>query len=155
MRTSGTSLSVELRTSNRFLGSAPSLTFNKASVDASWYRPFLNRDRNTLSIRFRAGVIYGGTQIGSDQLPPPQERLYGGGPNSLRGVQQNELGPVIYAIDQIRVDTTATGIDTIAASRPQRVIPVGGNSLVVANFEYLLRDRFFPDLFQLQYVLFT
>jgi surface antigen Omp85-like protein len=37
---------------------------------------------------------------------------------------------------------------------PLRVVPLGGNSLLVANFEYRVRDPFlFPDL--VQYVLFV
>jgi outer membrane protein insertion porin family/translocation and assembly module TamA len=35
----------------------------------------------------------------------------------------------------------------------RRVVPVGGNSLIVANFEARLRSRFFPEL--LQYTVFV
>ena len=33
-------------------------------------------------------------------------------------------------------------------SSPRRVVPVGGNSLIVANFEVRIRSFFYPELIQ-------
>jgi hypothetical protein len=71
----------------------------------------------------------------------------------------------VYIARRTEIDSTATPIpatnDTTynfqlnltKSGSPDRVVPLGGNSLVVANFEYRLRDPFFlPDL--LQYTFF-
>jgi outer membrane protein insertion porin family/translocation and assembly module TamA len=102
----------------------------------------------TLSFRDSTGFI------------PPEERLYAGGASSVRGFQQNALGDLIYIADA-NPRATGTG-DTVyfelgATPDSQRirsnVVPVGGNTLIVTNFELRLRSRFFPEL--LQYTLFA
>jgi len=93
---------------------------------------------------------------------PPQERLYAGGPTTVRGFAQNELGAAIYISDanlstELRStplplpDTTVYLEDTTNAYR--RVVPVGGNALIVANLELRLRSPFLSDL--LQWTVFT
>jgi outer membrane protein insertion porin family/translocation and assembly module TamA len=120
-----------------------------------------------LALRLRAGAVLGRSLNFSDGggFVPPQERLYAGGPSSVRGFQQNELGSLVYIARAGEIDTDTlpplSGPDTLyrfkikpANSGPERVVPLGGNSLIVANLEYRLRDPFFfPDL--LQYVFFV
>jgi outer membrane protein assembly factor BamA len=153
IRTRGTLMSAELRTANRWLGSHPSLTFNKASVDAAWYRPLFNRGQNVLHARLRAGIIGGGAKTDRDRLPPPQERFYAGGANSVRAFQENELGSLVYTVDSIVVTPTASGADTVAVDLPRRVIPVGGNSLIVANLEYRVPGPVYPNVLQTVFFL--
>jgi outer membrane protein assembly factor BamA len=164
--TRGTAMRGEIRSSAaRLLGTSDSLFFNKGTGDIAWYRQVAGR--NVLALRLRAGAVFGRKLNFSDAAGfiPPQERLYAGGPNSVRGFQQNELGSLVYiarsAIDTI-VSVTAGGSDstfrfqadtTNQTPSLDRSIPLGGNSLLVANIEYRMRDRFFfPDL--LQYTLF-
>jgi outer membrane protein insertion porin family/translocation and assembly module TamA len=146
----------ELRGSSRVIGSNDSLEFVKAFADASLYRPLTARI--TLALRLRGGVI-GGTN-----LPPPQERLYAGGAASVRGFQQNELGPVVYLVDSgtttaiIKHSQVPGGVDSVAfvttaSTSASRTIPTGGNRLVVANAELRIRDPFIPNL--LEYVPFV
>ncbi len=155
---SGDVLAAELRGAAPVIGSDPSLSFLKGTIDGSWY--YKLRSRTVLAFRLRAGAITGGTETGGGaRLPPPQERLYAGGANSVRGYQQNELGSLVYLIDSSAVHTVPLTGDTVAvvanSANPHvlRSIPVGGNSLIVANVELRLRDPFFPNL--LQYVLFV
>jgi outer membrane protein insertion porin family/translocation and assembly module TamA len=82
--------------------------------------------------------------------------MYAGGPNSVRGFRQNELGPAIYVINSLAaIDTIPIpGHDTLAFFRasPDRgrptVVPTGGDNMVVANTELRLRSFFLPDLVQ-------
>jgi len=143
--------SAELRGSSRFIGSNDSLEFIKGFVDGALYRPVTSRI--TLAMRLRGGAI-GGTN-----LPPPQERLYAGGAGSVRGFQQNELGPVVYLVDSAKTkfifgpDSTTVAFVTTDSSSASRTIPTGGNRLVVANVELRIRDPFIPNL--LEYVPFV
>ena len=164
--TRGSVLRGELRTSaSPLLGTSRSLFFSKASGDASYYVPVSSG--TVLALRLRAGVVAGRRLGGADSVGfvPPQERLYAGGATSVRGYQQNELGGLVYLARpqdvQLRFDSieTATGdsvfnYEIAAGSSPDRVVPLGGNTLVVANIDYRIRDPFlFPDL--LQYALFV
>jgi outer membrane protein assembly factor BamA len=153
----------ELRTSaSTLLGTSPSLFFNKATGELAMYKSV---GRTTvLAFRARAGAVVGRrSATDSVGFVPPQERLYAGGATSVRGFQQNELGSVVYIGGSRGVDTTVVqvvGTDTtfrMAANAANlsidRTVPLGGNSLVVLNLDYRIRDPFlFPD--RLQYTLF-
>lgn len=164
--TRGYLLRSEVRSSaSRLLGTSDSLFFNKATGDIAFYRPV---GGNVIAIRLRGGAVLGRRLSLSDSTGfiPPQERLYAGGPTSVRGFQQNELGSLVYISGESNVGSAVvdvTGADTtfnffVSANpdsirSPERAVPLGGNSLVVANIEYRIRDPFFfPNL--LQYTLF-
>ena len=156
----GTVMRYDVRTAFRELGSDSALQFTKLLGDASFYRPLSSGV--TFAARLRIGTVLGRTLSFSDSAGfiPPEERLYAGGPTSVRGFQQNNLGDLIY-IAESGPRQIAGGGDTVyfdlgATSDSQtvrRVVPVGGTSLVVANFELRLRSPFFPEL--LQYTLFA
>lgn len=169
--TRGILIRTEVRSSaSGLLGTSPDLFFNKATGDVAWYTPV---GQNVLTMRLRGGLVLGQRLTLDDETGfiPPQERLYAGGPTSVRGFQQNELGALVYIADRAVVNermvveriivSPPTATDTIfnfqhrAPDRaPDRSVPLGGNSLVVANLEYRVRDPFlFPDL--LQYAFFV
>jgi outer membrane protein insertion porin family len=113
----------------------------------AWYHALTSRV--TFAARVRGGFI--------TVLPPQQERLFAGGATSVRGFQQNELGPVIYLVDSSQFTIKPLTGDSVAliakpGARDTRTIPVGGNTLLVMNAELRLRDPFFPDA--IQYVPF-
>lgn len=149
--TRGSIMRGELRTSaSAYLGTSKSLFFHKGSVETAFYTPF--GWGNVLSFRVRAGAVES-----PGKFVPPQERLYAGGPNSIRGFQQNELGDVVYIAraGDVQKDTATTPIryHVSDSSAYDRVVPLGGNRLFVANLEYRIRDALFlPGL--LQYTLF-
>ena len=113
-----------------------------------------------------------GVRAGTDTVGfvPPQERLYAGGATSVRGFQQNELGSVVYVTAPAQrdtlgprlIDTTFVrmeGADSLfrltsnGNTGIDRTVPLGGNSLLVLNFDYRIRDPlFFPN--RLQYTFF-
>ena len=157
---SGTVLRLDVRTSLRELGSDPRLEFLKGLSDASYYRPL--GQNATFAARLRLGTVLGRTLSFTEGTGfiPPEERLYAGGAASVRGFQQNALGDLIYISDFApnivpgNADTVFVRLGSGSDSQAvRRVVPVGGNSLIVANLEVRLRSRFFPEL--LQYTVFA
>jgi outer membrane protein insertion porin family len=161
--TSGYVLRGESRNSASFFGSSSQLTFIKGVGEAAWYHPLAFG--SVLAMRVRAGAIWGGADVGGvARQPPQQERLYAGGASSVRGFQQNQLGPLLYVFDdtsRVTIHRGISGTDSIAyftfasdsGAQPRRIVPVGGNTLFVTNIDYRLRSPVLPQL--LQFTLFT
>jgi len=159
--TRGSIIRLEARNSSPVIFSNQDLQFNKVVGDASRY---VNLGLgNVLAFRIRGGSVFGRNVASIPGFIPPQERLYAGGPTTVRGFSQNELGALIYIAsrDSAFLSThPITGLpDTVVLQNPadsgkyKRVVPVGGNSLVVGNVELRLRSPFLPDL--LQWTFFT
>jgi outer membrane protein insertion porin family len=149
----GTMLRLDLRGAAKEIGSDNDLQFIKGLADGSFYRP-VSRGV-TFAARLRVGSVLGRSFSFSDSVGfvPPEERLYAGGAASVRGYQQNELGDLIYIAEDAPVVTdSVAGGDTVyyglGSDRLRRVVPVGGNSLIVANLEMRLRSPFYPELIQ-------
>ena len=146
----GTALRLEMRNASRVFGSAEDLQFTKGWLDAAWYRPLAG---GTLAARLRLGAVVG-TRFSFDNdvfFIPPQERLYAGGANSVRGFHQNELGGLVYIAGDFPDTVLVNGNVTYTVDSARRVlrrVPVGGNSLVVGNLEYRFRTPLLPDLVQ-------
>jgi len=148
----GTSLRLDLRGASKEIGSDPDLQFVKGLVDGSVYRGVTSGV--TFAARLRLGSVLGRTLSFGDSVGfiPPEERLYAGGASSVRGYQQNELGDLIYISEQAPVQIAGKA-DTVYFEVPpnadlRRVVPVGGNALIVANFEARIRSFFYPELIQ-------
>ena len=149
--TRGYNLAGELRGSSPAFLSDSRLSFIKGTVDGSWYTT-LTRGA-VFVLRARGGMVSLGNFV------PPQERLFAGGANSVRGFPQNELGPIVYLFTQADtnkftiVKSVVDGDSAVTAvakenATPNRKSPGGGNTLVVMNAELRIRDPFFPDLFE-------
>jgi outer membrane protein assembly complex protein YaeT len=153
--TSGTSLRLELRHASTLIGSSASQQFNKAVIDGSWYFSIGNSATRVIT-HIRAGAVYGGgTTLSGQAFVPPQERLYAGGPTTVRGFRQNELGPAVYIVGDT-VSVTANGLTYIRAKPgavAERIVPTGGNSLLVGNLELQMPSPFLSRL--LQWAVFT
>jgi outer membrane protein insertion porin family/translocation and assembly module TamA len=156
----GTIARFDVRTAFRELGSDPKIQFAKGLADFAFYRPL--SPSVTFAARVRLGTVLGRTLSFGDSTGfiPPEERLYAGGASSVRGYQQNALGDLTY-ISESAPDTIRGFGDTLYfalgagpdSQAVRRVVPLGGNSLVVTNFELRIRSKFFPEL--LQYTLFA
>lgn len=75
------------------------------------------------------------------EFVPPEERLYAGGPNSVRGFGQNLLGPLVYIVDSSHIDSMpgpgGKQIYTVSAnSTVQQFSATGGNTLIVGTVEW-------------------
>jgi outer membrane protein assembly factor BamA len=153
----GSFVRLALRHASPFTLSDSAFRFSSAVLDASrfWGLGF----GTTLAVRLQLGAVFGS----SDRLVPPQERLYAGGPTTVRGFRQNELGPVAYVVNpdttpaqrfirRALTDSTFT-YEVNPSVQPFRVVPVGGNTVTVGNVELRIRSPFLPSL--LQWTLFT
>lgn len=157
--TSGTVARLDLRHASPVVGSTKDASFNRATFDATYYAPAMG---GTFVARVRAGTVLGSRlDLSGSSTPtfiPLQERLYAGGPNSVRGFRQNEMGPAIY-IPTGFDSTTVPGHDSLQFWRadPDRVgdrtVPTGGDNVIVANVELRLRAPAYPEL--VQYALFV
>ncbi len=142
---SGSSQRLTLRYASAFTLSAPTQRFKKAVGDATWYWPI--GDYNVLLAHIQLGTVFGDA--------PPQERLYAGGPTTVRGYRQNELGPAVYIVSNWETIVNPFTKDTFfladpdSVRTPDQTIPAGGNRLVVGNVELQLRSPIFPDLVRL------
>ena len=147
----GTTLRLDLRGAGRAIGSDRDQQFIKGLADGSFYRPV--SPGVTFAARLRLGGVLGRTFSASNAagFVPPEERLYAGGAASVRGFQQNELGDLIYIAEDSARTNAGTG-DTVykemSSDRFRRVVPVGGNSLIVANVELRFRSFLYPELIQ-------
>lgn len=137
--TSGSRLTMELRHASSFIGSDSLNQFNKGVIEfASYHRA---GRRSVFAWRLRLGAIIGPfLQLTGQEarFVPPEERFYAGGPNSVRGFGQNELGPLVRVIDTVL--TTGGMIEVSDQAMPEedsviRTSATGGNQLVVANAE--------------------
>ena len=147
--TGGTIVRASVRHASTWIGSDRTQQFNRATGDISWYRRIAGA---TLTAHLRAGVVQGqGSGNGVGNFIPPQERLYAGGPTTVRGFRQNELGPAVYIVSGYTTDVV-NGITYYRAderSVAERVVPTGGNTLVVGNLEAQWASPLLPRLLQL------
>jgi outer membrane protein insertion porin family/translocation and assembly module TamA len=151
--TSGSLMRFEMRHASPLVFSDSGLQFNTLLGEASKYVSV--GGGNVLAMRVRGGLVFSGSFRTNQGFIPPQERLYAGGPSSVRGFAQNELGAATYiapSYSTVTILDTAGHTDTyfryLGTAKPRRVVPVGGNSLVVANLELRLRSPIFPDVLQ-------
>ncbi len=149
---------IEARHASPVIGSDTALRFNKFVAERSQY--FGAPGGSVLALRARAGAVFGRSFGTTTGFIPPQERLYAGGPTSVRGFSQNELGSAIYIARSYQLVTPAeSGLADSVFWAPaeetgfRRAVPVGGNSLLVTNIELRMPSPFLPDL--LQWTVFT
>jgi len=134
-------------------------SYRRTSVQVSGYREV--GGGQVLAARLRGGWVgagaFGPLSRGSGVIHP-QKRFYGGGPNSVRGFGQNQLGPRVLTVDVRRLifplpDTTA------AVCEPAEVMaltcdasplsdgdfdaprPTGGQVILEGNLEYRVHIR--------------
>ena len=148
--TGGTTVRLNVRHASTLIGSDRSQQFNRGTGDVSWYHAL--GGGATLTTHLRGGVVYGGgTTPRTGGFIPPQERLYAGGPTTVRGFRQNELGPAVYIVS--RFDTVSMNGQRFyradSTSITERVVPTGGNTLIVANLEAQLPSPLAPKLLQI------
>lgn len=94
------------------------LEYYKVDYDARWFYPVTSR--YTLALQGRVGY---GDSYGDTDVFPFFENFYAGGPRSVRGFEENTLGP-----------------------KDSRGDALGGNLLVVGNAEVILPVPFLQDI---------
>ena len=143
----GSQLRFELRAGYTTVDTGGGSQFNRALGEASYYHSV--GSRSVVAARLQLATVLDGLSLaGATSFVPPQQRLYLGGPNSVRGYSQNLLGPVVYIIDSVST-SEQTGVlvaeDTAAI---RQYSPTGGNSLALANLEWRTRPTFLGGALQ-------
>jgi outer membrane protein assembly factor BamA len=153
----GTFVSASITHSGPELGSLSEFQFTKISGEARWYSE-IGHTGAVIGARILAGRIFGtstqpnGTSNGISFVPL-DERLYAGGPTTVRGFPQNQLGPAVYLTEFIDSTCTATGTthcanprySHIITGRPVFIVPTGGNTSIVGNVELRLKSPLLPQ----------
>jgi outer membrane protein insertion porin family len=143
----GSLLTASLVHASRLVGSDTTYEFNRGELEISKYYPISRR--SVFAWRIRGGTILPRNITVSPQrvgvaYVPPDQRFYGGGPNSVRGYGRNALGPQVYLFVG---DTLAPGaVDSAATARAggEKVFrgvqtrPTGGNMAIILNAELRL-----------------
>lgn len=108
----------------------------------------------TIGARLLGGTFLQG-QIGAlGEYIPPERRFYAGGPNSVRGFEQNAVGPGAYVQDLAALDSAelAGTADTVALIREEtnpRRSSFGGTETVVASVEVQAPSPLLPEFLRL------
>lgn len=147
----GSRVRAELRAGRTASPLVSQVNFFRASSELSAFYPFAG---GVFGARLQVARAFApGVANVTGRLLPPQERLFGGGQNSVRGYQQNLLGPLVYSIAPTAVDTLVFANDTVfEAVRDSgflRVVPRGGSALTVLNVEYRRAVQWVPLPLQL------
>jgi outer membrane protein insertion porin family/translocation and assembly module TamA len=144
----GSQLHFELRTGYTSVDTGGGSLFNRVLAEASIYRP--TGQRSVIAARLQAATVLEGFSFdGATSFVPPQQRLYAGGPNSVRGYSQNLLGPVVYIVDESETHVDELGRTVVNdTARIRQYSPTGGNTLVVGNLEWRVRPPFLGDAVQ-------
>lgn len=158
----GGRLRVDTRVGNTSFGGLGAAGDSGATY--AFYRPtvegtaFAQLWRGTVAVRLQWSQVYAPNAftVGGVPFLPPQERLFSGGQNSVRGYQQNLLGPVVYRVDRASVDSVPFGSTYQLVVQPGAAVrlpsPEGGTGTLLANLEY--RRRFGWPSRDLQWALF-
>lgn len=134
-----------------------SLTFYRGTGEASTYVRFAGGVIGT-RVQLSRAFAPGAELVDGSPLIPQQERIFAGGQNSVRGYQQNLLGPLVYVVSGASVIETvgANGQRVVVVkdgARYDRAVPRGGTAMVVANLEWRRGFRFVAE--QLQFAAFV
>lgn len=133
------------------------IIFYRGNAEASGYLSLLG---GTVASRLQVARVFAPNAplVNGSPLIPQQERLFAGGQSSVRGFQQNLLGPLVYAFtDSTKLRVVTVGgqqfREVIAGETPDFPVPRGGTALIVGNLEWRRRISWPTD--KLQIALFA
>jgi outer membrane protein assembly complex protein YaeT len=149
----GSLTTVSLLHASHVFGSEVPYEFNRGEFELARYYPVGRR--TVFAWRVRAGTILprnvdlSGQQVG---YVPPDQRFYGGGPNTVRGYGLNTMGPRVYVVtdtSDAALDSTLTGSAGEKVWRGVVTAPTGGNTLIVLNAEIRFPSPILPQRMRL------
>ncbi|MEQ1691648.1 MAG: BamA/TamA family outer membrane protein [Gemmatimonas sp.] len=152
--TRGYRLRGEARLGQTFARVDSSLRFYRTSGEVAGYARVFG---GVIATRLQLARAFapGAQLVDGSPLIPQQERLFAGGQGTVRGFQQNLLGPLVYVVSDIVPDTVngVTIVRTNDGAGYDRPVPRGGTALLVANLEYRRGFRWLAE--QLQFAAFV
>ncbi|MEP6835153.1 MAG: BamA/TamA family outer membrane protein [Gemmatimonas sp.] len=156
--TAGARYRTEFRAGLTSASTKQQITFYRGGGEVTGYVGFLG---GTIASRVQAARVFAPNAplVNGSPLIPQQERLFAGGQNSVRGFQQNLLGPAVYAFyDAGKVDSIVERDgqkfrEVNGHSGFNTVVPRGGTASVVGNLEWRRRVSWPTD--KLQVALFA
>ncbi|TYK65662.1 outer membrane protein assembly factor BamA [Colwellia echini] len=123
------------------------LQYFKLNYNAKFYFPLSRSQKWSLLTRLQLGYANGYGQIdGNDQLLPFWENFSAGGADTLRGFENNTIGPrAIYATPQTIPGGCCLGpeYDSLNVS----LSSVGGNAMALAGIELIVPTPFLDESF--------
>ncbi len=149
----GSFVTASLTHSGPELGSLSEFQFTKVTGEARWYSE-IDHTGAVLGLRILAGRIFGTSQDFGLSFVPLEQRLYAGGPTTVRGFPQNQLGPAVYLTQFTNTITAPCPAKTtctnpryvqVDSGRPVFVVPTGGNTSVVGSAELRLKSPLLPN----------
>ncbi|GMR12344.1 MAG: hypothetical protein BMS9Abin29_0533 [Gemmatimonadota bacterium] len=111
-------------------------SYNRAFAQIAGYRE--GSHGQVVAARIRGGWVGAGTfglLRSAGDITHPQKRFYGGGPNSVRGFGQNQLGPRVLTVDVRRLVFPATS-DGVAACLPEEVVDLSCDASSLADGQF-------------------
>ncbi|MCL1893427.1 MAG: BamA/TamA family outer membrane protein [Holophagaceae bacterium] len=116
------------------LGTSANSSFIKADLRYAWNYPIgLGAKYGVLSLATRLGAA---RPTASSSLEMPlSERFFGGGPNSHRGIEPDQLGP-FSAIFEREKTFPYNPITDDEGSQRYRMAPIGGQGIAIVNLDY-------------------
>ncbi|MCA0377606.1 MAG: BamA/TamA family outer membrane protein [Gemmatimonadetes bacterium] len=141
----------EARAGETYSEIVSSLRFYRTTGEVAGFWRML---RGIAAVRVQMAGVFapGATLVDGTPLLPQQERLFVGGQNSVRGYQQNLLGPVVYVVSQVRDTVNDDGSAGVVVSQGgafDRAVPRGGTAMVVGNLEWRRGFRVIAEEVQL------
>ncbi len=148
--TSGTRWQAEVKFAHADVARRVPLNFMRMMAEGAVYQSL--GENWVLAGRAQAGFVLAPSK--SLSLLPPPERFYSGGQSSVRGFDENTLGPGSYIVTSF---DTLTGTPSVGLARASegfsRIAPSGGNAMWLLNLELRSRMGLGTDL--LNFVLFV
>lgn len=144
----------ELRAGRTYSEIVSSIDFYRATGEVAAFARLL---QGVVGARVQLAGVFAPQANLFDGTPliPQQERLFVGGQNSVRGYQQNLLGPVVYVVEEVRDTVNANGANGVVVDqggKVDRVVPRGGTAMVVGNLEWRRGFRLIAE--QVQFAAF-
>ncbi|MFW8590282.1 outer membrane protein assembly factor BamA [Glaciecola sp. 2405UD65-10] len=123
------------------------VNYFKFTTDTKWYFPLTRNQRWTVLARLRLGYGNGyGDKKGSDQILPFTENFTAGGSDTLRGFENNTVGPRGVNVSGGLIATTPNGVPILGSAGNDALQlssrSLGGNAMAIGGLELIVPTPF-------------
>jgi outer membrane protein insertion porin family len=123
------------------------VNYFKLIADTKFYFPISQNQRWSLLARMRVGYGNGyGDKNGTDQILPFTENFTAGGADTLRGFEDNTVGPRGVQRSSSQIGTTPSGTPIFGSPDSDSVISsarsLGGNAMAIGGLELIVPTPF-------------